>query len=52
MKLNKQTILFKTPRGVLRNFPKISEHFYNFSFFNKSSNGNLIHYLQFFNEVI
>ena len=26
--------------------------FYIFFIFNKSSNGNLIHYLQFFNEVI
>ena len=30
MKLNKQTSLFKTPRGIVGNFPKFSQHFSNF----------------------
>ena len=28
MKLNKQTILPKTPRGIVGNFPKFSQHFF------------------------
>ena len=36
MKLNKSIILFKTPRGIVGNFSKISEQFFTFFSFKNS----------------